>query len=104
MAAVCDSTTPSIMNFGPGGKPVARVFPARIFDGGEILRPESGRVLKVGDVETQGQFAVPQQFVVELQLLKVATGAVHARQAVFVGPVDSCTKRAQLFAPRRQGD
>ena len=50
----------------------------------ELFRfPASVRgVEEIGDVETRGEFALPAQLVVQIEVLEVATGAVNAGDAV----------------------
>ena len=62
------------------------------------LRPEFRRIQEVGDVEAQGQIAVAAEFVVEIELCKISAGAVDARKAIFVGPLDSGAQRGKFFS------
>ena len=44
------------------------------------------------------------KFVVQLQLGKIATGAVHAGEAIFVGPFDTGAQGGEFFSASGLGD
>ena len=85
---------------GVGVDPGVVIFLARAFDGFEVLRAHFRRVHEIGDVEAQGQIAVAAQFVVELQLGKIAACAVNAGEAILIGPLDAVAKSGEFFGAR----
>ena len=84
-----------------GIHPGVMIFLASAFDGVQILGPHFRWVHEVGDIKAQGQIAVPAQFVVKLELWKIAAGAVNACQAMLIGPFDTVAKSGKFFRAGR---
>ncbi len=78
-------------------EPVASVFFAGLFDRVDIFGTQLRRVQKIGDVHAQRQIAAAAQFIVESELFEIATGAVNACQAIFIGPMQAGTKSCKFF-------
>ncbi len=81
--------------------PLVVEFPASRFDRVDVLRAELRRIQKIRDVEAKGLLAFAAQFIVEVEILEVTSGAVHARQPVFVRPFDARAESREIFAARR---
>ena len=45
-----------------------------------------------------------KEFVVEIELLEITSGAVDTRQAIFIGPADTIPQRCKFFTASRFGD
>ena len=83
------------------GEPVAGIFFTRILNGGNILRPQLRRILEIRNVEAERQIAVAKKFVIEIELFEVTSGAVNARQAIFIRPADTIPERCKFFTTSR---
>ncbi len=80
--------------------PLVVELPASRFDCIDVLRAELRWIQKVRDVEAKGLLAIAAQLIVEVEILEVTSGAVHARQSVFIGPLDTPTESREIFAAR----
>src|SRR5438309_1307203 len=78
------------------GEPVTGIFFPRILDGRNILRPQLRRILEIRNVKAECQIAVAKKLVIEIELLEITSGAVDARQAIFVGPADTIPERCKF--------
>jgi len=72
-------------------------------DGSDVLRAQLRRIEEVGDVEAETLLAGSAQLLEEIEIFKIATRAVDARKAVFIGPFHAGAQRLEIFVSRRLG-
>ena len=77
--------------------PFIMEFLARCLDGLEILGPQRRRIQKIRDVHPQAKVAAMAHFIVKVENLKIASGAVDSDDGVFVGPFHSRAQGQKLF-------
>ncbi len=72
------------------------IFLPRRLHGFDILLAEFRRILEISEVETDGKLFFLAQLVEQAEFREITTGAVHAGQAVLVGPFQAASQSAQF--------